>query len=104
MGCWDGQTACTEKPALARATAKRAVGIHREVVTNKTVCVNAFSQSNGYSAETIAGGFPGGSGLLLDARQPSPSGTESGTVGIKMCNRPAKKGQVGTACCQAALL
>src|SRR5271157_776112 len=40
MGWPGGQTACTAQPALARATARRAVGNHREVVTIRTAGFN----------------------------------------------------------------
>ena len=42
IGLAEGQTACTEQPAFVRATAKRAVGNQRDVVTTRTVGFNVL--------------------------------------------------------------
>src|SRR5271168_4881610 len=42
IGCPEGQTAATLHPAFARATARRAVGNQREVVTIRTVGFNGL--------------------------------------------------------------
>ena len=42
IGLPEGQTACTEQPAFVRATARRAVGNQRDVVTTRTVGFNVL--------------------------------------------------------------